>query len=287
MRIYWTKEEEDKLRYYYEELGLSLSELYNSFIEYYPNRTKTSVEVKINKLKLRHTKEQISNIKSRLNSGEGNGMFGKIGPNKGLTKENSERIRNSSMKISITLKKMFENVELDRSGDKNGMYGKQSWSKGKTRYDDSRLVDNYNRKSISAKNRWSKLSDIEKDIRIGNLSLAANKAKKDTKIEVIIKNKLENMNINFTKNYRCDRYIFDFYLVDYNFVIECQGDYWHGNSEYFKILNEIQIKNIERDKNKIKYLEENKIKSLFLWENEIYKFKENLEEIILNKLNEN
>ena len=72
-----------------------------------------------------------------------------------------------------------------------------------------------------------------------------------------------------------------------NFVIECQGDYWHGNNEYFENLNEIQLKNIERDKNKKKYLEDNKIKSLFLWENEIYKFKENLEEIILNKLNEN
>jgi G:T-mismatch repair DNA endonuclease (very short patch repair protein) len=63
--------------------------------------------------------------------------------------------------------------------------------------------------------------------------------------------------------------------------------YWHGNNEYFENLNEVQLKNIERDKNKKKYLEDNKIKSLFLWENEIYKFKENLEEIILNKLNEN
>jgi G:T-mismatch repair DNA endonuclease (very short patch repair protein) len=53
------------------------------------------------------------------------------------------------------------------------------------------------------------------------------------------------------------------------------------------VLSKIQVKNIERDKNKIKYLEENKIKSLFLWENEIYKFRENLEEIILNKLNDN
>lgn len=287
MRIYWTKEEELKLKYYYEDLGLSLSELYNLFINDYPHRTKTAVEIKITKLKLKHTKKQTSDIKSRLYSGDGNGMFGKVGPNKGLNKDNSDRIRNSSDKISKTRKEMFKQGLLSTSGENNGMFDKESWSKGKTKYNDDRLVDKNNKRSISAKNRWLNLSDEEKDKRIGYLSLAANKAKKDTKIEIIIKDKLENMNINFIKNYRCDRYIFDFYLIDYNFVIECQGDYWHGNNEYFKSLNEIQLKNIERDINKIKYLDDNKIKSLFLWENEIYKFKENLEEIILNKLNEN
>jgi G:T-mismatch repair DNA endonuclease (very short patch repair protein) len=287
MRIYWTKEEEFKLKYYYEDLGLSLSELYNLLSDDYPHRTKTSVEIKIKKLKLKHTKEQTSAIKSRLYSGEGNGMFGKVGPNKGLTKNNSERIRNSSDKISKTRKEMFKQGLLSTSGENNGMYGKESWCRGKTKYTDDRLLLSAIKMSISAKKRWFNLSDEGKDKRIGHLSLAANKAKKDTKIEIIIKDKLENMNMNFIKNYRCDRYIFDFYLIDYNFVIECQGDYWHGNNEYFENLNEVQLKNIERDKNKKKYLEDNKIKSLFLWENEIYKFKENLEEIILNKLNEN
>jgi G:T-mismatch repair DNA endonuclease (very short patch repair protein) len=288
MRIYWTKEEESKLKYYYEDLGLSLSELYNSFIEYYPHRTKTSVEIKISKLKLKHTKEQTSDIKSRLNSGEGNGMFGKIGPNNGLTKENSKRIENASIKISKTRLEMSKNGNLpSTSGENNGMYGKESWNKNKTKYTDDRLVDKNNKKSISAKNRWFNLSDEDKDRRIGNLSLAANKAKKDTKIEIIIRDKLESMNIDFIKNYRYNKYIFDFYLIDYNFVIECQGDYWHGNPDLFKTLNDIQLKNIERDKNKKRYLEESRIKSLFLWENEIYRYKENLEEIITNKINDN
>jgi G:T-mismatch repair DNA endonuclease (very short patch repair protein) len=63
-------------------------------------------------------------------------------------------------------------------------------------------------------------------------------------------------------------------------------DYWHSNEKYFNKLNDIQLKNIERDKNKIEYLKKNKIKSLFLWENEIYEFKSNLDIIILNKINE-
>lgn len=284
MRVYWTKEEEFKLKYYYEDLGLSLSELYNLFVDDYPHRTKTSIEMKIIKLKLKHTKEQTSAIKSRIYSGEGNGMYGKVGPNKGLNKNNSERIRNSSDKISKTKKEMFRQGLISTSGENNGMYGKEPWNKGKTKYTDDRLLLSANKMSISAIKRWLNLSDEDKDKRIGYLSLYANMAKKDTKIEIIIKDTLENMNINFIKNYRCDRYIFDFYLLDYNFVIECQGDYWHGNIEYFKNLNEIQLKNIERDKIKREYLNDKNIKSLFLWENEIYKFKENLEDIILNEL---
>ena len=65
---------------------------------------------------------------------------------------------------------------------------------------------------------------------------------------MIIKSVLEKMNINFKKNYPQSRFIFDFYLIDYNFVIECQGDYWHGNPDYFTILNDIQLKNVVRDK---------------------------------------
>ncbi len=284
MRVYWLKEEEDELKYYYETLGLSLSEFSDDFLKKYPSRTKISLEVKIGKLKLRHTKKQIHDLKSRLNSGDKNGMYGKIGPNTGLTKENSERMLNASKKISKTRKELFKNGILNVSGEKNGMYGKESWCKGKTKYTDIRIENACEKMSIHRKNLWNNLSQKEKDVIIGNLSLAANKAKKDTKIEMIIKNVLEKMNINFKKNYPQNRFIFDFYLIDYNFVIECQGDYWHGNPDYFTILNDIQLKNVVRDKIKKEYLIKNNINSLFLWENEIYKNKENLEKIILDKL---
>lgn len=280
MRIYWTKEEENELKYYYEELGLSLSELFEEFIKKYPNRTKTSLEVKIGKLKLKHTTDQIKNIKSRLNSGEKNAMFGKESPNKGLNKENCERIKNASEKISKTRKKLYKNGILNTSGINNGMYGKDPWNKGKNKYNDDIIKTASKKMSISKKEYWNNLSQIEKDKIILNLSLAANKAKKDTKIELIIKNKLENMNIKFEKNYPQDKYIFDFYLPDYNFVIECQGDYWHGNPIFYSVLNKIQSDNQIRDFNKIDYLKRNNISSLFLWENEIYMNIDILEKII-------
>jgi len=287
MRIYWTKEEEDGLRHYYENLGLSVSEFYTDFIKKYRYRTIESVKIKIVKLKLRHTKEQKFQIKSRLTKGENNGMFGKEGPNKGLTKNNSERIKNSSEKISKTRKEMFKNGLLPSiSGENNGMFGKNPWNKGLTKYTNNSLLEAGIKQSKFRKEYWSSLTDEQKDKIIGELSLAANKAKKDTKIEIIVRDILDSLDIKYVKNFKCDRYIFDFYLVDYNFVIECQGDYWHGNPEYFNNLNETQLKNLERDKRKVNYLKENNIKSLYLWENEIYRFKSYLDKIILDKINE-
>lgn len=288
MYNFWKEEEIKELKFLYEEKGLPLNELYELFIDKYPNRTKTSLEVKIKKLKLRHTEEQIFQVKSRSREGDKNGMFGKIGPNKGLTKENSARIKKAAEKISYTRKKMYSEGLLDVSGEKNGMFGKEPWSKGQTKYTHESLMSNSKKNSIIGVERWNNYSEEQKNIVIGNLTLAANKAKKDTKIELIIKEKLENLNINFIKNHKYSRYVFDFYLPDFNFVIECQGDYWHGNPDFFDKLNDIQLKNIERDIRKKEYLKENNINNLFLWENEIYRYKNILEDIITKSIeNEN
>jgi len=288
MYNFWKEEEIKELKFLYEEKGLSLNELYDLFIEKYPNRTKTSLDVKIQKLKLRHTKEQIYEVKSRAREGEKNGMFGKESWSKGKTKYTHESLMSTSINSSITKKKMYSDGLLDVSGEKNGMFGKESWSKGKTKYTHESLMSTSKKMSIISLNKWNNYSEEQKNIVIGNLTLAANKAKKDTKIELIIKEKLENLNINFIKNHRCSRYVFDFYLPDFNFVIECQGDYWHGNPDFFDELNHIQLKNIERDIRKKEYLKENNINNLFLWENEIYKYKNILEDIIIKSIkNEN
>ena len=118
MGILWSKEEIKLLHYFYIELGLSLSELSDKFIKNYPLRTYTAIEVKIKKLKLHHTKEQTKTLKSRLNSGENNGMYGKVGANMGLTKENCERIKNAGIKMSETRKILFKEGILDNSGEK-------------------------------------------------------------------------------------------------------------------------------------------------------------------------
>lgn len=126
MRRIWADEEIKFLKTLYIEKGLSISEFYNDFNKKYQDRTKTAVEIKIRKLKLKHTTIQLHNIKSRLNSGVNNGMYGKIGANNGLTKENSERIKMAGEKISVKRKDMFKNGYLpSHIGENNPMYGKK------------------------------------------------------------------------------------------------------------------------------------------------------------------
>ena len=97
MRKHWNKEELDFLKKSYEIEGLSLTEIFPIFNKKF-NRTSVGLQVKIGKLKLRHTKEQKIKVKSRLNSGEKNGMYGKPSPLRGKTKENSEIVRKKSKK---------------------------------------------------------------------------------------------------------------------------------------------------------------------------------------------
>jgi G:T-mismatch repair DNA endonuclease (very short patch repair protein) len=274
----WTKEELDFIENEYKK-GLTKKEVYNSFVEFFGNtRTEYSISLKLKRLKISIDEDLIKKKRSNASSGSNNGMFGKEGPNKGLTKENSERIKNSGIKISETRKKMFASGELDLSGTNNGMYGKSAWNSGLTKLTDERVYNYSKNMSDSAKLRWDNYTQEEKNEIIGRLTLGCNKAKKDTSIELKIENLLNELGIKYEKQHRLSKWVFDFYLPEFNTIIECQGDYWHANPLLFenKKLNNIQLKNIDRDKRKKLFIGENQINSIFLWECEIHS---NIEEI--------
>lgn len=283
MKKIWLKEEVLYLRDLYEKEGLSLSEIFPMFNEKY-NRSLESIKIKIKKLKLSHTNEQTKKIKSRLKSGELNSMFGKPSPLRGLNKENSEIIRLASKKNSETRKEMYENGLLpDISGDKNPMYGIKSWNNGLNKFTDKRIMQYSEKVSKSKKLEWLSKSDEEKDKIIRRLNDAMIQNKKPTKIENKIEDYIKSLNINYKKNYRVGRFLVDFYLLDYNLVIECDGDYWHSNPKFYdsKNLDKIQIKNKDRDNRKEKLLNENEINFIRLWEHDIH----NYFEIVKNKIN--
>lgn len=96
--------------------------------------------------------------------------------------------------------------------------------------------------------------------------------KKPTKIEIKMENYLLSENINFIKNYRIGLFLIDFYLVDFNIAVECDGDYWHSNPLYFTDdnLTISQIKNKDRDLRKSKLLSEQNIKLIRFWETDIH-----------------
>ena len=284
MGIKWKKDELAFIKECYES-GKSLHVVFEEFDKLFGNRTENAVWLAIKRNKFKHTKEHTSSLKSLATKGKNNPMYGKAPWSKGLTKETNSSLKNTSEKVSAARKQMHINGLINICGENNPMYGKDPWNKGETKATNE-IVNRISKKiSACRKATWENYSQDQRDEIIGKLTAGANKKKNNTSIELIVKRALEELNINFSQQYRESRFVFDFYLTDYNFVLECQGDYWHANPIKNYKLNDVQIKNIERDKKKILYLENKNISHLFLWETDIHKDFEKLKDRILNSLN--
>lgn len=214
-------------------------------------------------------------------------MFGKKSPMKGLTLYTSEIVRNKSKKLSETRKKMFQLGELPvLTGTTNPMYGLPSWNSGLTKFDDDRILNCGKKISKIKKIEWSNKSEDEKQIIINRLNDAMIQVRKPTKIEVKIRDFLISKNINFETNHLIDKFRVDFYIPQNNLVIECDGDYWHANPiKYNKTnLDNIQLKNIDRDYRKEKMLNDYKINFIRFWEFDINNNFEKVKNTIWEKL---
>jgi very-short-patch-repair endonuclease len=75
--------------------------------------------------------------------------------------------------------------------------------------------------------------------------------------------------LNYKIQYKIDTKYYDFYLPDYNLVIEVMGDYFHANPSRYKTLNEMQQKNIKNDVYKKKLAIDNGYEYIDFWENKI------------------
>lgn len=118
------------------------------------------------------------------------------------------------------------------------------------------------------------------------------KKMKQSGIEVKIAKLLLDNNIKFETQY--DVYYeenkfktYDFYLIDFNLLIEADGDYWHVNPIKYSeknILTETQKRNVQNDKFKDKLAKDKGLNLIRFWETDIKKknFKYNL----FNKIKE-
>jgi len=52
-----------------------------------------------------------------------------------------------------------------------------------------------------------------------------------TTIEIIIKDLLEDLGIEYKEQYKIEKFYFDFYLPEKNTLIECDGEYWHSKEK--------------------------------------------------------
>lgn len=138
-------------------------------------------------------------------------------------------------------------------------------------YSKNSSIEKKEKLSATMKNKWS---DIEYKKNMIDSQIKSRK-NKNTEIEIKIEKQLINNKINFIKQKsfvsKDITVIADFYLYDYNLIIECNGDYWHCNLNVYKNgpINEIQIKRINIDKLKYEYYATVGFKYLVLWESDI------------------
>lgn len=92
-----------------------------------------------------------------------------------------------------------------------------------------------------------------------------------TSIEIIIENILISSNINYMPQCRIGNRFFDFYLPEYNVLIEADGDYWHGKGLGKSQLNEAQSRTRKNDIYKNNLAKRYSMKLYRFWEEDIKK----------------
>ncbi len=149
------------------------------------------------------------------------------------------------------------------------------------------IYKKYHCSRVCCKKILLKAGILEIDIRrLANKKIGANTKKHrkfqifpktDTSIEVKIQNFLKELNIEFLTHQHMnirDSYQCDIFIPSIKLVIECDGDYWHGNLETYNNWNNLsQKQKVQkiRDYGRTNELEEKGFKVWRLWEKDIKK----------------
>lgn len=238
-------------------------------------------------------------------SGSKNGFFGKKHNNKTkkkISNKNKNRLtgsKNPMYGISlmehwtnkygkiIADKKRQEHLEklsIALSGKKNPFYGKKHNKKTLKIIQEKNEIYRNNLSAEEKEKISKKLSDSQKKLyqqnpkdyiskrrKAGKISSTKSYNYKINKIELIVSDKLKELELLFEYSVILDYYQFDFGSREHRLLLEVQGDYWHGNPKIYKKtqLNDTQKRNMKRDKEKIKFAKKHNIKLYHIWESDI------------------
>ena len=130
----------------------------------------------------------------------------------------------------------------------------------------------YHAKVFSQTEEWKDFMREEMIKRLSNGIFSHTK----TYPQLLINQLLNSLNIIYKNEHDCKYYSIDNYLIDYNLMVEVQGDFWHCDNRNFKEIKYlIQANNIKNDKSKNTYIHKYyNIDILYLWE---YDIENNLE----------
>lgn len=199
-------------------------------------------------------------------------------------KKHSEESKKIKSEMMTELWKSDDHKEKVRNGqerflEENGFWW--GWSEESIKKRNMTNIDRYGSECILGLKEYRTLFDkicLEKYGKTtAKIMLDSLKNSKGTSIEVKIGSLLIENNIKFETQYEViydDTYkLYDFYLIEYNLLIEADGDYWHGNPIKFnkESLNEVQINNIENDNLKNEIAKKNGYNLIRFWETDIKK----------------
>ena len=197
--------------------------------------------------------------------------------NEGLTKETDERVKKAS-----------ENISLATTGRRRLPFTEEHKDKIRKKVMGE---NNGNFKVPCPKEKKEKLREIMKVVRANQIFPL-----KDTLIELKIQNFLKQLNIDFFTHqhiskishaYQCDILICPQtnFMAEKKTILEVDGDYWHGNKIRFPIPNQMQKEQIEEDACRNEELRSAGFEVIRIWEREINKMNlEDFKEILLSKI---
>lgn len=98
----------------------------------------------------------------------------------------------------------------------------------------------------------------------------------DSKPQLVVNDILDVLQVSYEREVDFEFFSVDNYLIDYNLIIEVQGDYWHTNPlKFTSNVTNSQYDRIGRDKAKHSYIKNQYgIECLYLWESDILNNKE-------------
>lgn len=221
--------------------------------------------------------------KKKTYIGKNNGMFGK--------KENEEhkKLRLKKVWSNPNIKKRIKS-SLESFKNKNGYWpgsDRKSIIKRKQTFLKKYGVDhNWKVKEIRnkcektclekyGKHSWEILNDI---LNNGSTSIEnkVEKILKDNKIEFVKKHRI-SINDSYKE--------YDFFIPKLNLLIECDGDFWHTNPQFFpEPIYEVQKINKANDEIKTRLASQEKFQLVRYWESFINK--KEFEQSFLNDLNQ-
>jgi G:T-mismatch repair DNA endonuclease (very short patch repair protein) len=225
-------------------------------------------------------------------------------------RNHSEAVFLGAEKTKKSLKEKFgvENVsQLEEIKEKKRQtflkhYGVDNIRKWKPFYDyvDKVIEDKYGMssselKSIRSKEVWERKTDEQKNEWLlksihsdeSRRKVLHQSGYRTSKLETRIEEVLKENNITYTYQFIIKngkkRKFYDFFLKEYDIIIEVNGDYWHANPEQYKsndiihyCFGKTPAKKIwENDKIKKEWAETKGYKVVYIWEKELNNLKTN------------